>query len=89
MLCSKPQQIPSHTFHTGGTPGAPRPPARNLCIEHGGVKLCKVPTCAKMDRGRGFCSKHGNLLGLGGLKCTAPDCTKAGKPDTPCPTAES
>jgi hypothetical protein len=51
--------------------------ARNLCIEHGGVKLCKVPTCPKMDRGRGFCSKHGNLLGLGGLKCTAHSCTKS------------
>jgi hypothetical protein len=38
--------------------------------------LCKVPNCPKMDRGRGFCSKHGSLLGLGGLTCTAPDCTK-------------
>jgi hypothetical protein len=47
-----------------------------LCIEHGGVKLCKVPNCPKMDRGRGFYSKHGSLLGLGGLTCTAPECTR-------------
>ena len=32
---------------------------------------------ALLRRGRGFCSKHGNLLGLGGLKCTAPNCTKS------------
>ena len=40
------------------------------------MKLCKVPNCTKMDRGRGFCSKHGNLLGLGGLKCTHEGCNK-------------
>ena len=47
-----------------------------MCAEHGGAKTCKVPNCEKLDRGRGFCSKHGNLLGVGPGACEVDACDK-------------
>ena len=49
---------------------------RNLCGEHGGSKKCTVPGCGKLDRGRGFCQKHGELVGVGAPACEEPFCDK-------------